>query len=699
MKRLFYIIFVATLLMITSCIEEYLNSNVPETSFNDSWLFIKAEPGQESEIERSLLSGTSLVGMEMVRLPHSCNLEPLESNNYWQGVCFYKKTFTVPKKMAGKMLTIRFEGTPNVADVWVNGKKCAKQMGGFLPFIVSFSPQPGENIVVVRLDNSRADSKLVGFNSYNGICRNVWLCANDSLSFTNSAEELGQPGGIFVSTSNVSGNSGTVHITANIRNAYSQQKVVNFTYKVLDHNKKVIGKGKLIKVMEPNAIENFTDSLSLKNITLWDIDNPWLYTVEAMLVENDVIIEEEEIDFGFRTIMLGNKTFEVNGREVYPQGVCRHQEYPYVGYAVSDQAQWRDAYRIKKAGFNYVRSCHFPMSESFLKACDSYGIMVLDFLPDGDKYVVRRDRNHPCILAWELDNNKNISAMLKAEYPTEYCNVYFNDGMVTDDGSQYSATISQGENALVRQAILMSESQNEKLGKTLFGRSWQMFDRKTGDGINNSGAMTITRRSKFAYKFFQSQSDIDDSELKAFSDPMCYIASYWIPGESKGVYVYSNCSEVELLVDGNLIGRQKPIQGPTSDKLKHPYFYFNQNCEKPGTVRAIAYDESGAPLAECTVKTPSEPTRIKLVIDESGTLIAANDVLLVRCYILDKDDTLIPTAESEVEFSVSGTAQLLSPSRVKADGGIATALIRTGNSSNDFTLSAKCGQMYTIVDK
>jgi beta-galactosidase len=86
-------------------------------------------------------------------------------------------------------------------------------------------------------------------------------------------------------------------------------------------------------------------------------------------------------------------------------------------------------------------------------------------------------------------------------------------------------------------------------------------------------------------------------------------------------------------------------------------------------------------------------------LDESGTLIASNDVILVHCYILDKNGTVVSTADSEVEFSVSGTADMISPKTIKAEAGVATALIRVGKNSNDFTVSAKCGSMYTVADR
>ena len=71
---------------------------------------------------------------------------------------------------------------------------------------------------------------------------------------------------------------------------------------------------------------------------------------------------------------------------MFLRGVNRHQEYPYVGYAISPQADYRDAKLIKEAGFDYVRLSHYPHSPAFMRAADELGLMLLDAVPGWQFY-------------------------------------------------------------------------------------------------------------------------------------------------------------------------------------------------------------------------------------------------------------------------------------------------------------------------
>ena len=60
----------------------------------------------------------------------------------------------------------------------------------------------------------------------------------------------------------------------------------------------------------------------------------------------------------------------------------RHQSYPYVGYAMPESMQKRDADILKnELGVNAVRTSHYPLSRHFVERCDELGLLVFTEIP------------------------------------------------------------------------------------------------------------------------------------------------------------------------------------------------------------------------------------------------------------------------------------------------------------------------------
>ena len=96
------------------------------------------------------------------------------------------------------------------------------------------------------------------------------------------------------------------------------------------------------------------------NPNLWSPENPYLYSLTVELLTDGKVIERLTMRPGIRSIKFTTGGFYLNGSKFRIRGTNRHQEYPYVGYALPDNAQFRDAWKTKDVGFNFVRCSHYP---------------------------------------------------------------------------------------------------------------------------------------------------------------------------------------------------------------------------------------------------------------------------------------------------------------------------------------------------
>jgi beta-galactosidase len=745
--------------------------------FNNDWEFIK---DIDTSFTNNVLLTNNQVTWTKVSLPHTANIEPVEKiNQQWQGTCFYRKAFFIPAASKGKHIAIQFDAAMHEADVYVNGMHIYKHVGGYLPFYIDLTNTVNygkSNSIIIKLNNE--DNGLIppgkpirdlDFNFYSGVYRNAWLITKNKLHITNSvAANRKAAGGVTVHYENVSGDAATLVVQTEVANDAGIQKQYQIKYTLIDKTGKTIASSQSKKqTIDANAVELTLQNLQVANPLLWSPNVPHLYDLYVEVWENGKAVDKEVIRTGIKSIRIDASSFYLNGSKLSLRGTNRHQEYPYVGYAMSDNAQYRDAYKIKKAGFNFVRCSHYPPSPAFLDACDEIGILVMDAIPGwqffgNDSFqqnsfqnvrdMVRRDRNHPSIILWEASLNESgmdkrymetAHAIVHEELPFQGTytagwmdNVYdvfiparqhakapdywkkfdhhkplfigeYGDWEYYAQNAGFNQTAFQdlkveertsrqlrafGGRRLLQQAINFQEAHNDDLYNPAIGdANWLMFDYKRGyaDDIESSGIMDIFRLPKFAFYFYQSQLDPVINKQTAFNKPMIFIASYWQDVLDTVVKIYSNCSEVELFLNGKSQGRQMPDKDLQSTNLKHPPFTFHLSSYSEGTLTAVGYINQKK-AAEHMVKTPDAAASIQLRIDESGKPLQAgkNDFVFVYATISDKQKNIIPGANNDVVFTITGDASVVGPNTVKAEAGIATILLKAGAKASVIKISA-----------
>ncbi len=331
----------------------------------------------------------------------------------------------------------------NDADVYLNGKHIYKHLGGFLPFyiVITDAVKPSQqNCILVRLKNNDNPTfppgkpvKDLDFNYYGGIYRDAWSIIKNKLYISDAVQANREAaGGILVHDEDVLTNRAKITVKADVNNDDNRAQKATVKVTLTDDKGKIIAteisKEQLIS---PGNFEVFGQSLTVKFPKLWSPEHPYLYSLKVQVLQNGREVDEQTMRTGIKTFKFEAGGFYLNGKKLNIVGTNRHQEYPYIGYALSDNAQYRDAWKIKDAGFNFVRCSHYPPSPAYLDACDELGIMVMDAIPGwqffgGDEFqknsfqnikdMVRRDRNHAAIVLWEASLNE--TGMSKAYMDT-----------------------------------------------------------------------------------------------------------------------------------------------------------------------------------------------------------------------------------------------------------------------------------------
>jgi beta-galactosidase len=422
--------------------------------FDDQWRFSRADDPQATQPEFDDRT------WEPVNLPHTARVEALVTGGrarQWQGICWYRKTFELPAESQDKSVFLRFEGAMNVASVWINGQAAGTFQGGYLPYVMDISKlaRAGvKNVVSVRLDNR--DNPITGpkpladldFNLYGGLYRNASLIIKDKLHITDPilADKIAG-GGVFVTFPAVATNQATLRVRTHVRNADGVARSVVMRTTLLNAREQTVAAMESASEVLPSGTDReVVQEFQVANPKLWSPKSPHLYQVRSELLDRGRIVDAANTRVGIRRIEISPDGFRINGEKMFLRGVNRHQEYPYIGNAVPEAAQYRDARKIKESGFDYVRLSHYPQSPAFLDACDELGLVVMNsimgwqyFNQDpafaGLKYqecrqLIRRDRNHPSVILWEVSLNESTmpaafvqraNAIAHEEYPGDQC--------------------------------------------------------------------------------------------------------------------------------------------------------------------------------------------------------------------------------------------------------------------------------------
>ena len=124
-------------------------------------------------------------------------------------------------------------------------------------------------------------------------------------------------------------------------------------------------------------------------------------------------------------------------------------------------------------------------------------------------------------------------------------------------------------------------------------------------------------------------------------------------GQVTPVYCYTDYPSAELFVNGKSQGRITKNKDSRLDRYR--LRWQNVKYEK-GEIKVVVYDEQGNKAGEKTVKTAGKPAKLQLTADRSTIAADGCDLAFITVSLTDKNGTLCPDADNQLEFKVTGAA-------------------------------------------
>lgn len=383
-------------------------------NFNDGWQFSQVKPENYSVAPEASV---------VVDLPHTWNKFDGQDGgaDYARKTFYYTKELPAFERKADSRVYLEFEGANSAANVYVNGKLAGRHEGGYSTFRFDITDLLntgfGEaNVIVAEVDNSANHiyPQTADFTFYGGLYRNVNLLVVEPSHFD---LDFYGGNGIAIDT-NIHGSDADVNVKAYITNP---KEISRLEVKVLDAD------GNVVAQTTVPAQEENTLTLTIENVHLWNgVKDPYLYTVECSLLENNETVDEVSIRIGVREFYVDpQKGFFLNGVLTPLRGVSRHQDRLGKGNALDFEDHLEDARLIKELGANTIRLAHYQHAQDFYDLCDELGFVLWAEIPmisamiagpeaeenakEQMKELIVQNYNHPSIVTWGISNEITIA--------------------------------------------------------------------------------------------------------------------------------------------------------------------------------------------------------------------------------------------------------------------------------------------------
>ena len=705
--------------------------------FNPGWLFLHSEQQiapKEYKEHKSIWAGAKAATADAVwpftapqfddkdfrsvTLPHDWAVEdgffPEENGEQGyrkRGWGYYRKRFFVPSNWKGKCVEIQFGGVAGQATFWVNQTLFHHNFSSYNTVTIDVTPllmYGSDNIIAIEVNAAVFEG---WWYEGAGIYRDVKLIVSDKVHVATENGILVNPE-VKIDGWNVNG-------YVEIVNGTSVEVSPLLDLDIIEPNGRKLDSKRLLPSVPANQTMKVPYSIRVPSPQTWSPSTPSLYKLNVTLKNQSRTYDKKSVNFGFRVVKFDfSNGLSLNGKSFKIKGVCNHQDHAGVGAAVPASIEEFRIRKLKEMGANAYRCAHNPPSENILDLCDKYGLLVIDenrtFNPgeeclDYVRAMIRRDRNHPCVIAWSIFNEeplqgeyrgqeiaRTLVSAIKAEDTTRPVLAAMNGGFFSKESArnvldvvglnynydqidQFHETypsipvvLTEGASAFETRGEFATDP--EKLTCTSYdteAASWGTTHRKDWETVRKRSFLAGTfvwtgfdyhgEPTPYNNKFPANSSYFGCMDLCGFPKTAFYIrqaqwldkpvlqaAPHWNHSSEDGQEIDVFCATNVDEVSFILNGRNLgtfPVDPVEMLTQKVPY--------EPGTLLLLG-KKGGQEVVRTQIETTGKPVALKLIPDRTEIKADYYDAVPVTVCAVDASGRVVPDANLPVEFEITG---------------------------------------------
>jgi beta-galactosidase len=400
-------------------------------ALRDGWRFALVNPGGITDPTGAYADahqpGYDDSGWREIAVPHDWSIEqtPTTEHDTTSGTGFlpgglgwYRLAFTLPPALAGKRVSVEFDGVYMDSTVYCNGTEAGRHPYGYTGFALDLTDLvhtdgTTENVIAVEVRNRLPSSR---WYSGSGIYREARLVITETVHVARW--------GTRVTTPEISAERAVVRVATSVANASGEGTDVEVVSRITDRKGRTVARTSTTAAVTGEHTESH--ELTVRRPELWDFATPHRYTLRTELRVGGRTTDTYRTVFGFRTFRFDpDEGFFLNGTHHKIKGVDLHHDLGALGAAVSIDAVRRQLEIMRSMGVNALRTSHNPPAPEVIQVCEELGVVMLveafdcwrtgknryDYGRFFDEWcekdateMVLAARNSPAVLSWSIGN-------------------------------------------------------------------------------------------------------------------------------------------------------------------------------------------------------------------------------------------------------------------------------------------------------